>query len=321
MEYRIILLKSKINFISLQLITLIHNMLDYKLLEALAIVVQEGGFDKAAQYLSLTQSAISQRIKQLEEQTGQVVIARTNPPKATSAGQQMIKHYVQVKRLEDDLFDTMLPGQNEEFATLAIGTNRDCLTTWLQEAVKDFLKENRVLLDFRAADQEQTHQLMKDGEVIGCISVKDQPMQGCYIEYLGRMDYWLVATPTFAAKWFSKGINRAVIKQAPLVHFDRKDEMHQQFFRKIMKTPPSQLPIHYIPSIKTYAEFILSDLAYGLLPEQECGPLLKTGQLVNLSKENPVQINLYWHCWNLKSNLLDRFTARLIEKAHKLLPQ
>ena len=296
-------------------------MLDYKLLEALAAVVHEGGFDKAAQYLHITQSAVSQRIKQLEDQTGQIIIARTTPPEATPAGQQMIKHFAQVKRLEGDLFDSMRLSDKEEFVTLAIGTNRDCLTTWLQEAVQEFLRKNRVVLDFRAADQEQTHQLMKNGEVIGCISVKDQPMQGCHIEYLGRMDYWIAATPAFTERWFPKGISRAYIKKAPLIYFDQKDDMHTQFFKKIMKHPPPPLPIHYVPSTKTYADFIIAGLAYGLLPDQDCMPLFQNGTLINLAPEKPVQIKLYWHCWNLKSKLLESFTRHLISNAKELLPQ
>ena len=183
-------------------------MLDYKLLEALAVVVQEGGFDTAYQILNLTQSAVSQRVKQLEETTGQIVIARTNPPKATAAGRQMIKHFLQVKQLEDDLFESVIPGGDKNYTTLSIGTNRDCLATWLQEAVNGFLNRQRVVLEFLAADQEQTHQLMKDGEVIGCISVKSQPMQGCRIEFIGRMKYWMVAGNQFYKKWFSKGLTR-----------------------------------------------------------------------------------------------------------------
>ncbi|MBU2510608.1 LysR family transcriptional regulator ArgP [bacterium] len=296
-------------------------MLDYKLLEALAVVVQEGGFDKAARSLNLTQSAVSQRIKQLEEQTGQIVIARTTPPKATPAGQQMIKHYLQVKRLEDDLFDAVIPSDSKEYATLAIGTNRDCLTTWLQTAVQGFLRKKRVVLEFRAADQEQTHQLMKDGEVIGCISVKKQPMQGCLIEPLGQMKYWMVANPEFAKRWFKKGITEDTVHKAPLILFDRRDEMHTKFFDQIIKDLPLNLPVHFVPSTKTYTDFIISGLAYGLLPEQECGPFLSSGELTNLAPDTPVNIDLYWHCWNLRSQLLEDFTRELVLNARSLLLQ
>ena len=80
-------------------------MFDYKLIEALAAVLQEGGFDRAAKALHLTQSAVSQRVKLLEEQTGQILLARTTPPQPTPAGQKLLKHSLQIKRLEDDLRD------------------------------------------------------------------------------------------------------------------------------------------------------------------------------------------------------------------------
>lgn len=294
-------------------------MLDYKLVEALAIVVQEGGFDKAAHFLNLTQSAVSQRVKLLEEQTGQIVLARTSPPRATPAGQRMIKHYIQVKRLEDDLFETLIPSHSEEFVTLAIGTNRDCLSTWLMDAVQPFLIKKRVVLEFRAADQEQTHKLMKDGEVIGCISVKDQPMQGCKTEYIGDMDYWMVAANDFINRWLPNGINSESIKKAPLILFDRKDEMHMQFFRQVMRTVPPQIPIHYVPSTKAYTDFIVNGLAYGLLPDKECRPLFDSGHLAHIAPDTPISVKLYWHCWNLRSQLLEEFSKEIAFRARELL--
>ena len=55
-------------------------MFDYKLLSALAAVVEQAGFERAAQVLGLSQSAISQRIKLLEARVGQPVLVRGTPP-------------------------------------------------------------------------------------------------------------------------------------------------------------------------------------------------------------------------------------------------
>ena len=121
-------------------------MLDYKLIEALALVVREGGFDRAAKVLYITQSAVSQRVKLLEEHTGQVLIARTTPPQATSAGQKLIKHYLQVRRLEDDLIGEIDEAVNKRFTSIAVGINADSLAFWLLEAIHPFLLEERVLL-------------------------------------------------------------------------------------------------------------------------------------------------------------------------------
>ena len=294
-------------------------MLDYKLIEALAAVIQEGGFDRAAQRLNLTQSAVSQRIKLLEEQTGQILLARTNPPRPNQAGQRLVKHYLQVKRLEDDLFETLAPSDPNRFVVMAVGINGDSLATWFLEAVRDFLIGERVLLDLRSDDQEQTHRLLKDGEVLGCISVKDQPMQGCRMEYLGRMDYRMVSTPAFAAQWFPDGFRVERVRQAPLVIFNRRDELHLQYFSRALGQVPSSLPGHFLPSSERFVSFIGSGLAYGMLPDQQSAALLKSGQLVDLLPTCHVPVKLYWHCWNLKSRLLENFTGHLVGQARALL--
>lgn len=293
-------------------------MLDYKLIEALAMVVRERGFEKAAQKLFLTQSAVSQRIKLLEDQTGQVLLSRTNPPRATSAGQRILKHYLQVKRLEEDLLDVLAPAESDDFIELAVGINRDSIATWFMEAVQPFLSKERVLLDLRCEDQEQTHILLKDGEVIGCISAKDQPMQGCRVDYLGRMDYRLTASPDFAGKWFPNGLTPEAFSVAPAIIFNRKDELHARYLKKYFSVE-LQTPAHYVPSSEKFADFIASDLAYGMLPDQQSRSLLETGELIDLNPGAMLTVNLYWHCWNLKSDLLDAFSKCLISGARKIL--
>lgn len=296
-------------------------MLDYKLIEALAIVVREGGFDKAASSLYITQSAVSQRIKLLEELTGQVLIARTTPPQATSAGRKLLKHYLQVKRLEDDLMEEIGNPANKGFASLAVGINADSLAIWLLDAIHPFLLEERVLLDIRVDDQEQTHRLLKDGEVMGCISSQEKPMQGCKIEYLGRMNYNMMATPEFAARWFPNGFSIEDVHRAPAIIFDRNDELHHKLLQQVFGEMPPSIPTHYVPSVEKYPEVIALGLAYGMLPDQQSTPLVHAGQMLDLSPDYHVTVKLYWHCWSLKSKLLNKFTQQLTHRAKILLDQ
>ena len=60
--------------------------IDLSQLRALAAVVDEGSFDAAASALHLTPSAVSQRIKALEQSAGRVLVRRTKPTEATEAG-------------------------------------------------------------------------------------------------------------------------------------------------------------------------------------------------------------------------------------------
>lgn len=294
-------------------------MFDYKLIEALAMVAREGSFDKAAKSLYITQSAVSQRVKLLEELMGQVLIVRSTPPKVTSAGRQLLKHYLQVKRLEDDLMEDVGKPSNGGYASLAVGINADSLAIWFLETIRPFLLEEQVLLEIRVDDQEQTHRLLKDGEVMGCISSQEQPMQGCRIEYLGQMNYHMMAVPAFASRWFPNGFTLENVRLAPALMFDRKDDLHHKFLHQVIGEVPASLPTHYVPSVEKYAEFLTMGLAYGMLPDMQSTPLVHTGQLIDISPENYVSVNLYWHCWSLKSKLLEKFTQELTFRAKTLI--
>ncbi len=294
-------------------------MFDYKLIEALAIVAREGGFDKAARALYITQSAVSQRVKLLEELTGQVLIARSTPPQVTSAGRKLLKHYLQVKRLEDDLMGEIGDPVSKGVASIAVGINADSLATWFLDAIQSFLLEERVVLDIRVDDQEQTHRLLKDGDVMGCISTQEQPMQGCRIEYLGRMNYHMMAAPGFAARWFPNGLAIEEVRRAPALIFDRKDELHHKLLQQALAEVPASIPTNYVPSVEKFTEIIALGLAYGMLPHQQSTPLVHTGQIINLSPDCCVSVKLYWHCWSLKSKLLNKFTDQLTFRAKTLL--
>jgi LysR family transcriptional regulator, chromosome initiation inhibitor len=286
-------------------------MLDYKLIEALALVVREGGFDKAAKALYVTQSAVSQRVKLLEELTGQVLLARTTPPQVTPVGRKLLKHYLQVKQLEDDLVGEMSEPSNKGFVSITLGINADSLALWFLEAIHPFLVKERVLLDIRVDDQEQTHRMLKDGEVMGCISTQEQPMQGCRIEYIGCMNYRLMATPEFAARWFPDGLTIEDVSRAPALIFDRHDELLHKLLHQTFENVPSSIPAHYVPSVEKYEEFIALGHAYGTLPDQQSTSLLRSGKMVDLSPDCHVQVKLFWHCWNLKSDLLEKLTQHL----------
>lgn len=63
---------------------------DYRTLQALDAVIRERGFERAAQKLCITQSAVSQRIKQLENLFSQPLLVRTIPPRPTEQGQKLL---------------------------------------------------------------------------------------------------------------------------------------------------------------------------------------------------------------------------------------
>lgn len=289
-------------------------MFDYKLLEAFAMVVQEKGFEKAAQQIHITQSAISQRVKQLEEQFGQILLLRTSPPMPTQAGKKVIKLYNQVSHIEDDFKASVFQDENQTFTPFPLGINVDSLDTWFFSAVRDFLAREKILLDLFVDDQENTHRFLRDGKVLACISNRSTAIQGCRIEYLGFLTYGLYCSPDFAEKWFPNGLDLQDLKKAPGICFTRDDELNAMLFKQIFDTTPKELPTHYVPSTTVFIDLVRHGTGYGMLPMQHSLELVKKKQIVDLAPKHKVKVDLYWHCWNLNSKILKAFTREVLDK-------
>ncbi len=290
-------------------------MFDYKLLEALAGVINEKGFDRASQKLHITQSAVSQRIKLLEDQSGQVLVTRTVPPRVTQDGKRLLKHYMQVKSLEADLERSMEAKGQKRFQVFPIGINADSLATWFFPAIGSFLKTHRILLDLKVDDQDQTHKMLRNGEVSGCISSESLPVQGCRVKTIGTMNYRLAATKEFVKQYFPTGMDKKNIQAAPAVIFNRKDDLHERFLKKYFKKPIKNLPVNYVPSSEKFAGMIINGFAYGMIPDLQGLEYIQSGHLVDLAPSCNINIKLYWHCWNLKSKFLDDFSGAIVKNA------
>ena len=144
-------------------------MLDYTGLQALAAVVREGSFERAARRLHITPSAVSQRIKQLEERTGLVLVLRGTPCTGTDAGRRLCLHVEQVALLENELRRTnpgLMPDGHATPPTLKLAVNADSLSTWFMDAMAAFTQDGNELLDISIDDQDHTAKRLKEGEVM-----------------------------------------------------------------------------------------------------------------------------------------------------------
>ena len=296
-------------------------MLDNKQLHTLAVVVDCGGFDKAAQQLCVTQSAVSQRIRQLEDSLGQPVLLRVTPPQPTAAGRRLLQHYRQLALMESELLQTLRPDDNAQaFTTLAVGVNADSLATWFLPAIDAVLRTQRLLLDVVVDDQDHTQTLMQQGHVIGCVSTRAQAFQGGECRYLGTMRYRCLATPQYRARYFGDGLNAATLARAPAVLFSGKDDLHGEYLAQHFGfTQP--FPSFTLPAPHAFVDITLAGHAYSLLPEMMVGEALASGALVDLLPAQPVDLALYWHHWRVESVLARQLADTLAACGQRWLRQ
>ncbi|SDL09547.1 LysR family transcriptional regulator, chromosome initiation inhibitor [Maridesulfovibrio ferrireducens] len=288
-------------------------MLDYKFLEALTAVIEEGGFDKASAKLNLTQSAVSQRIRNLEEQSGQVLIVRSVPPEPTEAGRKLIKHLRQVRLMEHELADETGLNHPDDFIIIPLGVNADSLATWLFDALDDFLHENRVLLDIYVDDENQTHELLKRGEVVGCIGTGSKQLKSCKREYLATIEYLCVCTDSFRDKWFKDGFTLKNVTKAPAAMFNRKDETQGQILNLAFPDTTITHPIFYVPSSESFIDVIRRGFAYGMVPEMQAQEDIDSGKLIELISNVRVSVPLYWQSWSVDTPLLNGLSKALVD--------
>lgn len=142
---------------------------DYRTLQALDAVIRERGFERAAQKLCITQSAVSQRIKQLENLFGQPLLVRTIPPRPTEQGQKLLALLHQVELLEEEWLGNETNSDIPLLLSLAV--NADSLATWLLPALQPVLVDSPIRLNLQVEDETRTQERLRRGEVVGAVSI------------------------------------------------------------------------------------------------------------------------------------------------------
>jgi LysR family transcriptional regulator (chromosome initiation inhibitor) len=293
-------------------------------LEALAAIVEEGGFERAAQRLNITQSAVSQRLRALEAQVGTVLIVRSRPLRPTSAGHLLLKHTRQLRLLRADLerdLRELAPsstggGREEERISLAI--NADSIATWALPAL-DALALQGLPLEIITDDQDFTHEWLREGQVLGCVTTVKQALRGCNVVALGAMDYIAVAQADYAREHLAPGLTQHNFVATPFVAFNRKDDMQAEFVGKAFRLKRVSLRQLFVPSSEGQVRAVLAGWGVSVVPELLTRGLIEQGQLVNVAPGTRVPVQLYWHCWNLESAVLDQLTVALTQAARAAL--
>ena len=271
-------------------------MFDYAALEALAAVVREGGFERAARRLHVTPSAISQRIKQLEERCGQVLVLRGSPCTGTDAGRQLCLHFEQVALLEHQLRRShpSRAGLAATAPTLKLAINADSLSTWFMDALAAFTDTGNELLDLRLDDQEHTAQRLREGEVLAAVTATTAAIAGCNSWPLGTMRYVAAASPGFAARHWPQGVSVEALATAPMLTFDPKDRLQEQWLAQLGLPARAHPPHHYVPSNDGYVRGCERGLGWGMHPLALVAEQLADGRLVRVLPNTDLHIPLFW---------------------------
>jgi LysR family transcriptional regulator (chromosome initiation inhibitor) len=285
-------------------------LFDYKLLSALAAVVEQAGFERAAQALGLSQSAVSQRIKLLEARLGQPVLLRGSPPQATEVGRRLLNHVQQVRLLERNV-QAQVPGLEPGAAPerLRIAVNADSLATWWAPALRPFCSRHQVLLELVVEDQAVGLKRMRSGDVAACVCDSSKPVAGARAVALGAMRYQALASPAFIARYFPDGLQPGRLPLVPAIVFGADDRLQHRYLAALGLA--DGFVHHLCPSSEGFVQLALAGLGWGLMPALQVQGQLARGELVELFPGRHVDVPLYWHHWRQGGELLETLTGHL----------
>lgn len=297
-------------------------MLDYAALRAMAAVITTGSFDKAAHSLNVTSSAISQRVKHLEERLGVPLIVRGTPCTATETGAWLCRHMDQIDLLEHDLFQSLPALAHLQTplpqVTVPVATNADSLGSWFLPALAEASERSGLLFRVAVDDQDHTADWLRRGEVLAAVTSLATPVTGCRLSSLGVLRYYASASPAFIARYFPDGVTVEALAQAPVLTFNQKDRLQEQWMRQAMgQVTPYRT--HWLPSTQAFVDASVMGMGWGMNPAQLAADHLVSGRLVPLIPDTPLDIPLYWQISRLAADGLAGLTQAVQRAARRAL--
>jgi LysR family transcriptional regulator, chromosome initiation inhibitor len=286
--------------------------LDLEQLRTLRAVVESGTLDAAAATLHVTPSAVSQRLRALETTTGQVLLVRSKPARATPAGEAVLRLARQVELLAADtaaeLERATAPPQ------LAVAVNADSMATWFLPAIAPLAGE--IAVELYREDEANTARLLRAGTVVAAITYKPDPIAGCTSTALGTMRYRPMASPAFVERWFPDGVTAEALAAAPMMVFDRDDALQQDYLEA--RAPLAKPPQTMVPSSTDFVAAIGLGLGWGMVADLQ---LASGPELVELEPDATVDVALHLQRWRLTTPSLDRLAEAIVAGARERLAQ
>jgi LysR family transcriptional regulator (chromosome initiation inhibitor) len=278
-------------------------------LKTLAAVIDHGTFERAAVALHVTPSAVSQRVKALEEQTGRVLVRRTKPIEPTEAGRVLLRLARQVALLEAEAA-AELDAAGGAATTIPLVVNADSLATWVLPALANL---PGLVFDLTLDDQEHTLDRLRDGTAMAAIGSDPDAVQGCTVSPLGAMVYRPVASPAFVERWAPEGWTPQAAAAAPMLVFDRKDALQDRYLARF--APTARPPRQYVPASTEFVRAAELGLGWGMLPDLQTAGHLAAGRLTVLDDGGEEAVALHWHQWSMRSAALTAVADAIAARA------
>jgi LysR family transcriptional regulator (chromosome initiation inhibitor) len=294
--------------------------LDYPALAAVGAVIREGSFERAAVALGITPSAVSQRVRALEERLGAMLVVRSQPCQPTDLGRSLCAHLDRVSLLEADLAPMLSSNAPIEPSrtALKVAVNSDSLATWFPQAAAAFGLATGIPLDLTLDDETETANRLRSGEVLAAVTADAQSVPGCRTIPLGALRYAACASPDFVTRFFAGGVTKEALSKGPCLRFDRRDRLQMRWAKEMLGLD-FDAPVYTAASTHAFIDLALAGLAWGMQPIMLAETHIAAGRLIELTPSSRIDVALHWTVARLPVASLRHLTEAVRSAASKAL--
>lgn len=221
-------------------------MIETSQLQTLVAVTKAKSFSKAAEFLGVTQSAISQSIKNLESKLEVKIFKRSGKTVVlTSEGEKLYVLGTQFLQSMEETLDEIQGDKNSMQGKVRIGTLTGIGKTWLAKEVVWHAKENPELqLSVRMGHQED---LLLDFEAnkldILIMPEDDLPIHGEREFFLEEKS--TLVFPVEMKEYFTKKLTLEILETLPTILFEQNDLLFLKWCRSKFKALPKKLNVRF----------------------------------------------------------------------------
>lgn len=167
-------------------------MLDLELLRSFVSVVEAGGFTRAGERVHRTQSTVSQQIKRLEEDLGQVLLHRDGKDvRPTEAGERLLSYARRLLSLAEEARDVLREPDSE--GAIRLGIPEDFAAYRLAKLLGTFARSHPSLrMDVRADQSKNLSRDLERGELDLALFKREAGAKGAIAVWPERV-HWVTS--------------------------------------------------------------------------------------------------------------------------------
>ncbi len=283
-------------------------------------VISEGSMTAAAEKLYLTQPAVSQQIRNLEEETGVELLVRgTRQARATIQGQLLYEYAKKIIALTQQAQVAIQTIGEGVQGSLRIGTLNSLGLYILGPLVGTFLRHNaKINMALMYEDGVSIFKALEKGELDAAILPEVEAEYGLKpvgleIRELMKDEVWLVASNK------EMGLPQSIsVKELNLKPFVRFSERNSSFSEKLRLELVRQniklKPVFESNNVGTIKKVIESGLGWGFLPSHSIKKQVRAGRLINVEVTDlkySINVNYYLRKTEQNSHVSEIFYRAL----------